>query len=147
MFRKTIYSTSDWRNDPFLLWHCLFWIKSNFQVTKKQQQQRQRKRLYSKKTFTPRVFHSVAVRTLTEQHRTTQTNKVTNRKASLEPATRDAQKLTQNVFPPWSCKLNKADQHWRRVVSTPSRDHFRNVLVKSSEMLGFWKLDLSTFLE
>ena len=30
------------------------------------------------------------------------------------------------------------DQHWRHVVSSLSRGHFRNVFVKSSEMLGFW---------
>jgi len=30
------------------------------------------------------------------------------------------------------------DQHWRHIVSSLSRCHFRNVFVKSSEMLGFW---------
>ena len=30
------------------------------------------------------------------------------------------------------------DQHWRSVVSSLSRGYFRNVFVKSSEMLGFW---------
>ena len=30
------------------------------------------------------------------------------------------------------------DQHWRHVVSSLSRGHFRNVFVKFSEMLGFW---------
>ena len=30
------------------------------------------------------------------------------------------------------------DQHGRHVVSSLSRGHFRNVFVKSSEMLGFW---------
>ena len=30
------------------------------------------------------------------------------------------------------------DQHWRHVVFSLSRGHFRNVFVKSSEILGFW---------
>ena len=30
------------------------------------------------------------------------------------------------------------DQHWRHVVSSLSRGHFRNVFVKFLEMLGFW---------
>ena len=78
----------------------MLWIQSNFQVTKKQQQQQQKqkqiKRLYKEKTFAPRVFHSVSVRTLTERHKKTQS---TNRKARLEPEIRDAQTIAQNVFP------------------------------------------------
>ena len=42
---KAFYSTSDWWNDPFLLYHWLFWIQSNFQVTKKQKK-KQKKSLY-----------------------------------------------------------------------------------------------------
>ena len=30
------------------------------------------------------------------------------------------------------------DQHWRHVVSSLSRGHFRNVFVKTSEMRRFW---------
>ena len=47
--------------------------------------------LYREQTFAPRAFHSELKQ---------QTNTV--RKARLEPAIRDAQKLAQNVFPPWS---------------------------------------------
>ena len=46
--------------------------------------------LYREQTFAPRAFHSELQQ---------QTNTV--RKARLEPAIRDAQKLAQNVFPPW----------------------------------------------
>ena len=45
--------------------------------------------LYREQTFAPRAFHSELKQ---------QTNTV--RKARLEPAIRDAQKLAQNVFPP-----------------------------------------------
>ena len=44
-----------------------------------------------------RVFHSVSVGTFTERHKQTQS---TNRKAPLEPARRDLQKLAQSVFQP-----------------------------------------------
>ena len=56
------------------------------------------KRLYKEKTFAPRVFHSVSVRTLTERHK--KKTQSTNRKARLEPAIKDAQTIAQNVFPP-----------------------------------------------
>ena len=72
----------------------LFWIQGNFQVTKKQQQQqKQKKGLYKEQTFEPRVFHSVSVRTLTERDKQTQ-------------AIMDAQKLAQNVFPPWKTNID-----------------------------------------
>ena len=93
------FSTSDWRNDSFLLYHWLFWIQSNFQVTKKQKQQKEIKTFsYKEQTFVPRVFHSVSVRTLTERHKQTQSanswlTQSTNRKARLKPLIRDAQKL------------------------------------------------------
>ena len=54
------------------------------------------KRLFEEKTFKPCAFQSVLVRTLSDKQR--QSNTV--RKARLEPAIRDAQKLAQNVFPP-----------------------------------------------
>lgn len=74
-----------------------------------------KKRLYKEQTFVPRVFHSVSTRVIIglnqNSHRTTQTQTnaewqtwethSTNRKACLEPAIRDAQKLVQIVFPPW----------------------------------------------
>ena len=49
--------------------------------------------LCREQTFAPRAFHS-------ELQQQTNT-KSTHRKARLEPAVRDAQKLAQNVFPPW----------------------------------------------
>ena len=57
-----------------------------------------------------RVFHSVSVRTFTERHKQTHS---TNRKARLEPARRDLQKLAQRVFPPWRPTLTS------RIVSSP----------------------------
>ena len=63
---------------------------------KKQQQQQQKqtkKSLYKEQTFAPRVFHSVSVRTLTERDKQTQ-------------AIRDAQKLAQNIFPPWKINID-----------------------------------------
>ena len=48
--------------------------------------------LYREQTFAPRAFHSE----LQQQTNTVNTQK----KARLEPAIRDAQKLAQNVFPP-----------------------------------------------
>ena len=56
-------------DELFLLWHWLFWVQSNFQVTKNQQKQQKQKKesLYKAQTFAPREFHSVPVRTLTRQ--------------------------------------------------------------------------------
>ena len=56
-------------DELFLLWHWLFWVQSNFQVTKNQQKQQKlkKKSLYKEQTFAPREFHSVLVRTLTRQ--------------------------------------------------------------------------------
>ena len=95
---KSFFSTSDWRKDSFLLYHWLFWIQSNFQVTKKPKQQKQIKEFsYKEQTFAPRVFHSVSVRTLTERHKQTQSanswlTQSTNRKARLKPSITDSQK-------------------------------------------------------
>ena len=52
-----------------------------------------KKSLYKEQTFAPRVFNSVSVRTLTQQDKQTQ-------------AIRDAQKLAQNVFPPWKTNID-----------------------------------------
>ena len=52
--------------------------------------------LYREQTFAPRAFHSAPA---TNKH------SQDTEKARLEPAIRDAQKLAQNVFPPW--KLNR----------------------------------------
>ena len=112
---KTFYSTSDWRIDLFLLLHWLFWIQSNFQVTKKQQQQQ--KSLYEEQTFAPRVFHSVSVRTLTERDKQTQ-------------AIRDTQKLAQNVFPPWKTNIES------HVVSSLSRGFTRPFQKRFREVFG-----------
>ena len=60
---------------------------------KKQQQQKQKKSLYKEQTFASHVFHSLSVRTLTEQDKQTQ-------------AIKDAQKLAQNVFPPWKTNID-----------------------------------------
>ena len=54
--------------------------------------------LYKEVTIAPRAVHSEL-----QQQRQSATNKhtrSTHRKARLEPAIRDAQKLAQNVFPP-----------------------------------------------
>ena len=55
-----------------------------------------KKSLYNEQTFAPRVIHSVSVRTLTERDKQTQT-------------IRDAQKLAQNVFPPWKTNIDVTD--------------------------------------
>ena len=47
--------------------------------------------LYKEQTFAPRAFHSELQKKQTQS---------THRKARLEPAIKDAQKLAQNVFPP-----------------------------------------------
>ena len=58
------------------------------------------KRLFEKQTFTPCAFHSVSAKTLSVTNKHSRT-RPTHKKARLEPAIRDAQKLAQNVFPPW----------------------------------------------
>ena len=67
-------------------------------------------------------------------HRTTQTNAVNKRTQKSPPRTCD--KGCAEACAERFSALK--DQHWRHVVSSPSRGHFRNVFVKSSEMLGFW---------
>ena len=57
------------------------------------------KRLFEKQTLTPSSFHSVSVRTLSVRNKHSRTQS-THRRARLEPAIRDAQKLTQNIFSP-----------------------------------------------
>ena len=58
------------------------------------------KRLFEKQTFTPCAFHSVSAKTLSVTNKHSRTRS-THKKARLEPAIIDAQKLAQNVFPPW----------------------------------------------
>ena len=55
--------------------------------------------LYREQTFAPRAFHSELQQQ--NKHSQHQGGWSTHRKARLEPAIRDAQKLAQNVFPPW----------------------------------------------
>ena len=55
--------------------------------------------LYREQTFAPRAFHSELQQQ--NKHSQHQGGWSTHRKARLEPATRDAQRLAQNVFPPW----------------------------------------------
>ena len=51
--------------------------------------------LYKEVTIAPRAVHSEL-----QQQTNTVNTRSTHRKARLEPAIRDAQKLAQNVFPP-----------------------------------------------
>ena len=78
----------------------MFWIQSNL-----------KKSLYKEQTFAPRVFHSVSVRTLTERDKQTQ-------------AIRDAQKLAENVFPPWKPTLTS---HSLQSITQPFQKRFREV--------------------
>ena len=55
--------------------------------------------LYTEQTFAPPAFHSELQQQ--NKHSQHQGGWSTHRKARLEPAIRDAQKLAQNVFPPW----------------------------------------------
>ena len=80
-------------------------------MTKRQQQQKQEKNLYEEQTFAPRVFHSVSVRTLTEQDKQTQ-------------AIRDAQKLAQNVFRPERPTLTSRSL---QSITRPFQKRFREV--------------------
>ena len=59
---------------------------------RKKKNKRQIKMLYREQTFAPPAFHS-------ELQQQTES---THMKARLEPAITDAQKLAQNVFPPWT---------------------------------------------
>ena len=63
--------------------------------------------LYREQTFAPRAFHS-ELQQQTNTVNDSQHDQSTHRKARLEPAVRDAQKLAQNVFPPW--KLSRRVQ-------------------------------------
>ena len=54
--------------------------------------------LYREQTLAPRAFHSELQQTKNKQ--TQSARQSAHRKACLEPAIRDAQKLAQNVFPP-----------------------------------------------
>ena len=80
----------------------MIWFYSNigcseskviFKWRKNNDNNKNKKSLYKEQTFAPRVFDSVSVRTLTELDKQTQ-------------AIRDAQKLAQNVFPPWKTNID-----------------------------------------
>ena len=105
----------------YLLYNWLFWIQSNFQVTKKQQQ---RQKQTKKKPLQGANFDTSCISSSLSQnsHRTRQTN--AGDKGCVEACAERFSALR--------------DQHWRHVVSSLSRGHFRNVFVKFSEMLGFW---------
>ena len=66
---------------------------------------------YKEQTFAPRVFHSVSVRALTERDKQTQ-------------AVRNAQKLAQNVFPPWWPTLTSRSL---QSLTRPFQKRFREV--------------------
>ena len=62
-------------------------------------------------------------------HRTTQTQS-TNRKARIEPVIRDAQKLAQNVFPPWRPTLTSRNvQSIAQPFQKLSREVFGNTWI------------------
>ena len=73
------------------------------------------KRLFEKQTFTPYAFHAVSVRTLSVRKK----KPSTDRKARLEPAIRDGQKLSQSVFLPWSLELLRKVWNWSCLVPRP----------------------------
>ena len=56
----------------------------------------------------------------------------TNRKARLEPAIRDA----QNILPPWSFKLTKADQSWPTLTSRSLQSIARPFQKRFREVFG-----------
>ena len=103
---KTFYSTSDWRNDPFFLWHWLFWIQSNFHATKKSKHVKWKCFTGSKRSL---LVH------FTQNSSNKQTQSI-HRKARLEPAIRYAQKLAQNVFPPWRCRQERRPWHTAEIT-------------------------------
>ena len=75
-------------------------------MTKKQQQQKQKKSLYKEQTFAPRKFHSVSVRTLTERDKQKgdknrtffRPERPTLTSRSLQSITRPFQKRFHEVF-------------------------------------------------
>ena len=79
--------------DLFLLYIGCSESKVIFKWRKNNSNKNKKKSLYKEQTFAPRKFHSVSVRTLTERDKQTQ-------------AIRDAQKLAQNVFPPWKTNID-----------------------------------------
>ena len=88
---KTFYSSSDWR---MICFYSNIGCSESKVIFKWRKNNKNKKRsLYNEQTFAPRVFHSVSVRTLTERDKQTQ-------------AIRDAQKLAQNVFPPWKTNID-----------------------------------------
>ena len=91
---KTFYSSSVWLMICFYSNIGCSESKVIFKWRKNNNNDKNNKNsLYKEQTFTPRVFHSVSVRTLTDRDKQTQ-------------AIRDAQKLAQNVFPPWETNID-----------------------------------------
>ena len=118
---KTFYSTLDWRNDPFS-----FNIgRSESKVILKR---RKTANISNKNALQGANVRTSCISFSLSQnsHRTRQTN--AGDKGCAEACVERFSALK--------------DQHWRQVVSSLSRGHFRNVFVKSSEMLGF---DLLSF--
>ena len=90
---QNVYSTSDWRNDPFGCSESkvIFkWWKNNKDNNKKTNKKALQTSKWSKRS------HLVYLTNKHNQH-----GQSTHRKARLEPAIMDRQKLAQNVFPPW----------------------------------------------
>ena len=90
------------------------------------------KRLYKEQTFAPRVFHSVSGSQ--NSHRTTQTNAVNRQKTRPEPAIRDAQKLAQNVFPPWRPTLTSRSL---QSIARPFQKRFREVFANARILIFY----------
>ena len=88
---QNVYSSSDWQMICF--YSNIGCSESKVIFKWRKNNNKNKKSLYKEQTFAPRVFHSVSVRTLTERDKQTQ-------------AIRDAQKLAQNVFPPWKTNID-----------------------------------------
>ena len=85
----------------------------------------------SKRSHLVYFIQSLGVRTLTERHKPTQS---TDRKARPEPAIRDAQKLAQNVFPPWRPKLTSRSL---QSIARPFQKRFREVFGNARILIFF----------
>ena len=92
---KTFYSISDWRNDPFFLQHWLFWIQSNFQSAEKKANMSNKNALQGANVCTSYISLRIPDQETNKHSQHTENSR-------LEPAIGNAQKLAQNVFPPWN---------------------------------------------
>ena len=121
---KTFYSSSDWRMICFYSNIGCSESKVIFKWRKNNNNNKNKKKpLQGANVRTSCISFSLSQ----NSHRTRQTN--TGDKGCAEACA--------------ECFSTLKDQHWCHVVSSLSRGHFRNVFVKSSEMLGFWSF---TFL-